>query len=263
MGRPDPRTCRVQVPPPLPRPSLTASRPSFAHPPTQGYDGQEKVYIATQGPMPNTVSDFWEMVWQEEVSLIVMLTQLREGKEVGGGAAVPREPPGYPLPHLTGPYPLGGSSALGPPPPPPAPVCASQKVLSVRGRAGRSEQVPSSRSPPAPGLTQAAHSPPVGRRGAHSPFWHPGPAPLIDTPPLTPSSLPPRNVSTTGPQKRRPMDPSGSASKTPKNVQSTLCGSSASRYRKSRRPLTSTRKLRPTLHGEPGLRASKPSQTRI
>lgn len=47
----------------------------------RGYDGQEKVYIATQGPMPNTVSDFWEMVWQEEVSLIVMLTQLRESKE--------------------------------------------------------------------------------------------------------------------------------------------------------------------------------------
>ncbi|XP_075396644.1 tyrosine-protein phosphatase non-receptor type 7 isoform X1 [Tenrec ecaudatus] len=47
----------------------------------RGYDGQEKVYIATQGPMPNTVADFWEMVWQEEVSLIVMLTRLREGKE--------------------------------------------------------------------------------------------------------------------------------------------------------------------------------------
>ncbi|ELW47685.1 Tyrosine-protein phosphatase non-receptor type 7 [Tupaia chinensis] len=47
----------------------------------RGYGGQEKAYIATQGPMPNTVSDFWEMVWQEEVSLIVMLTQLREGKE--------------------------------------------------------------------------------------------------------------------------------------------------------------------------------------
>ncbi|XP_012599897.2 tyrosine-protein phosphatase non-receptor type 7 isoform X3 [Microcebus murinus] len=47
----------------------------------RGHDGQEKVYIATQGPMPNTVSDFWEMVWQEEVSVIVMLTQLREGKE--------------------------------------------------------------------------------------------------------------------------------------------------------------------------------------
>lgn len=50
----------------------------------QGYDGKEKVYIATQGPMPNTVADFWEMVWQEDVSLIVMLTQLREGKEVRG-----------------------------------------------------------------------------------------------------------------------------------------------------------------------------------
>ncbi|XP_073904744.1 tyrosine-protein phosphatase non-receptor type 7 isoform X3 [Castor canadensis] len=47
----------------------------------RGYDGQEKVYIATQGPMANTVADFWEMVWQEEVCLIVMLTELREGKE--------------------------------------------------------------------------------------------------------------------------------------------------------------------------------------
>lgn len=47
----------------------------------RGYDGQEKVYIATQGPMPNTVADFWEMVWQEEVFLIVMLTQLQESKE--------------------------------------------------------------------------------------------------------------------------------------------------------------------------------------
>ena len=36
----------------------------------QGYGGQDKAYIATQGPMPNTVSDFWEMVWQEEAPLI-------------------------------------------------------------------------------------------------------------------------------------------------------------------------------------------------
>lgn len=98
MGWPDPRTCRVRGPPPhRPGPlSLLPALPLHTAPP-QGYDGQEKVYIATQGPMPNTVSDFWEMVWQEEVSLIVMLTQLREGKEVGGGAAVPREPPGCPL----------------------------------------------------------------------------------------------------------------------------------------------------------------------
>lgn len=62
--------------------------PFSCAPPLQGYDGQEKTYIATQGPMPNTVSDFWEMVWQEDVSLIVMLTPLREGKEVGGRATV-------------------------------------------------------------------------------------------------------------------------------------------------------------------------------
>lgn len=76
--------------------------PSPVPPPPQGYDGQEKVYIATQGPMPNTVSDFWEMVWQEEVSLIVMLTQLREGKEVGGRATSPGEPrEGYTRPYRT------------------------------------------------------------------------------------------------------------------------------------------------------------------
>lgn len=76
--------------PPCPRPG---------RPPLQGYDGQEKVYIATQGPMPNTVSDFWEMVWQEEASLIIMLTQLQEGKEVGCGAPVPSGPGQGSAPH--------------------------------------------------------------------------------------------------------------------------------------------------------------------
>nr|XP_034320243.1 receptor-type tyrosine-protein phosphatase zeta-like [Crassostrea gigas] len=40
---------------------------------------QEKVYIATQGPRKNTVSDFWTMVWQERVEQVVMLTNLMEG----------------------------------------------------------------------------------------------------------------------------------------------------------------------------------------
>ncbi|KAJ7331833.1 hypothetical protein JRQ81_014013 [Phrynocephalus forsythii] len=47
----------------------------------RGYAGQEKAYIATQGPMLNTVNDFWMMVWQEEVPLILMLTKLKEEKE--------------------------------------------------------------------------------------------------------------------------------------------------------------------------------------
>lgn len=76
--------------------------PFSCAPPLQGYDGQEKTYIATQGPMPNTVSDFWEMVWQEDVSLIVMLTPLREGKEVGGRATVLGDAEGC-TPHPTTP----------------------------------------------------------------------------------------------------------------------------------------------------------------
>ncbi|XP_010073723.1 PREDICTED: tyrosine-protein phosphatase non-receptor type 7 [Pterocles gutturalis] len=46
-----------------------------------GYTGRPREYIATQGPMLNTVTDFWEMVWQEEVPLIVMITKLQEHKE--------------------------------------------------------------------------------------------------------------------------------------------------------------------------------------
>ncbi|XP_033008997.1 tyrosine-protein phosphatase non-receptor type 7 isoform X2 [Lacerta agilis] len=48
----------------------------------RGYAGQEKAYIATQGPMLNTVNDFWTMVWQEGAPLIVMLTKLKEEKEL-------------------------------------------------------------------------------------------------------------------------------------------------------------------------------------
>ncbi|XP_046583120.1 receptor-type tyrosine-protein phosphatase kappa-like isoform X4 [Haliotis rubra] len=42
-----------------------------------GYDDTAK-YIATQGPRPTTITDFWRMVWQEDVTQIVMLTKLME-----------------------------------------------------------------------------------------------------------------------------------------------------------------------------------------
>ncbi|KAJ2858363.1 phosphotyrosine-specific ptp2-like protein [Coemansia erecta] len=40
------------------------------------------LYIATQGPLPATVADFWQMVWEQRVRVIVMLTRVFEnGRE--------------------------------------------------------------------------------------------------------------------------------------------------------------------------------------
>lgn len=34
-----------------------------------------KTYIATQGCLPNTIADFWNMIWQENTRVIVMTTK--------------------------------------------------------------------------------------------------------------------------------------------------------------------------------------------
>ncbi|XP_034773035.1 tyrosine-protein phosphatase non-receptor type 5-like [Acipenser ruthenus] len=47
----------------------------------RGYGEEEKVYIATQGPTVNTVSDFWRMVWQERSPIIVIITNIDEINE--------------------------------------------------------------------------------------------------------------------------------------------------------------------------------------
>ena len=35
-------------------------------------------YIACQGPLAGTCGDFWEMVWEQQATLIVMLTTVVE-----------------------------------------------------------------------------------------------------------------------------------------------------------------------------------------
>ncbi|KAG7279227.1 hypothetical protein CRUP_013619 [Coryphaenoides rupestris] len=47
----------------------------------KGYGGEERAYIATQGPTVNTVGDFWRMVWQERSPIIVMITNQDEKNE--------------------------------------------------------------------------------------------------------------------------------------------------------------------------------------
>ncbi|XP_054007884.1 receptor-type tyrosine-protein phosphatase N2 [Hylaeus anthracinus] len=42
------------------------------------HDPRNPAYIATQGPLPHTTADFWQLVWEQGSVVIVMLTRLTE-----------------------------------------------------------------------------------------------------------------------------------------------------------------------------------------
>lgn len=49
---------------------------------------RENEFIATQGPIPATIPHFWQMVVENNVKIIVMVTKLQESEKHGGSTSM-------------------------------------------------------------------------------------------------------------------------------------------------------------------------------
>lgn len=67
-----------------------------------------RAFIATQGPLPNTVDDFWRMCWHERVPCVVMITRHVEKSKV---KCEPYLPPFNGAPSVNASAPTGSSAS--------------------------------------------------------------------------------------------------------------------------------------------------------
>ncbi|XP_039612459.1 receptor-type tyrosine-protein phosphatase-like N [Polypterus senegalus] len=64
------------------KPEINPSRTDFINASTIiDHDPRMPAYIATQGPLSHTIADFWQMVWENGCTVIVMMTPLVEDGE--------------------------------------------------------------------------------------------------------------------------------------------------------------------------------------
>ena len=53
---------------------------------------QKNAYISTQGPLDETVAEFWQMIWQQFVLVIAMTTKVIEQRKIKCAQYWPAEP---------------------------------------------------------------------------------------------------------------------------------------------------------------------------
>ncbi|KAI9512300.1 hypothetical protein F5148DRAFT_1163839 [Russula earlei] len=70
---------------PLNTPAVSSSTDDYVNASYVQPLGTKKRYIATQGPLPETFKDFWLLVWEQNIHVIVMLTREVEGSTIKCG----------------------------------------------------------------------------------------------------------------------------------------------------------------------------------